>query len=163
MPELPIGTVTFLFTDVEGSTRLWESIPQRCGLPSPATTSSSPERSRRTDGVVFQTGRRRRLCLPSSPRASDALAAALDAQRALHAEPWGDTGPLKVRMALHTGEASSSRTATTSARASTAAPASRDRARRAGAALGGDRGAGPRRPARGVEPARTSASSGSET
>ena len=36
-------------------------------------------------------------------RAGDALAAALAAQRALHAEAWGETGPLRVRMALHTG------------------------------------------------------------
>ncbi len=36
---------------------------------------------------------------------ADALAAALAAQRALHAEPWGATGPLRVRMALHTGAA----------------------------------------------------------
>ncbi len=38
-------------------------------------------------------------------RAHDALAAALDAQRRLQAEPWGEVGPLRVRMALHTGEA----------------------------------------------------------
>ena len=38
-------------------------------------------------------------------RAPDALAAALDAQRRLQAEPWGEIGPLRVRMALHTGAA----------------------------------------------------------
>ena len=41
----------------------------------------------------------------SSPVPADALAAALAAQRALHAEAWGETGPLRVRMALHTGAA----------------------------------------------------------
>ena len=36
-------------------------------------------------------------------RAPDAVAAALDAQRRLQAEPWGEIGPIRVRMAVHTG------------------------------------------------------------
>jgi hypothetical protein len=41
MAELPSGTITFLFTDIEGSTRLWESIPRPCERCSPVTTCSS--------------------------------------------------------------------------------------------------------------------------
>lgn len=37
MPDLPHGTITFLFTDIEGSTRLWQDLPRRWGKQSPAT------------------------------------------------------------------------------------------------------------------------------
>jgi hypothetical protein len=43
MLEPPTGTVTFLFTDIEGSTKLWEKTRRPCGQPSPATTRSSGE------------------------------------------------------------------------------------------------------------------------
>src|SRR5215218_11270991 len=52
-------------------------------------------------GVVFKTVGDA-VCA-AFPNAVDAVHAALAAQRALYAEPWGQTGPLRVRMALHTG------------------------------------------------------------
>jgi class 3 adenylate cyclase len=103
MAELPSGTVTFLFTDLEGSTRLWEEQPDamRDALARHDTilrTAVGSHRGHlvkmRGDGVhaAFTTPR-------------DAVGAAVAAQRALAAEPWGETGPLWVRMGIHTGEA----------------------------------------------------------
>lgn len=94
--------LTFLYTDIEGSTRLWEQYPD-----SMETTLSSHDRIMHEavgnhGGIVFRsTGDG--FCAAFS-NASSALAAALQAQLALQAEAWGDTGPLQVRMAIHTGE-----------------------------------------------------------
>ncbi len=102
MAELPSGTVTFLFTDLEGSTRLWEEHPTRCSRRWRATTRSSATRSRAHDGhVVKTTGDGFHAAFRT---AQDAIGAALDAQAALASEPWAATGPLLVRMGLHTGE-----------------------------------------------------------
>src|ERR671932_1056107 len=105
MSRLPTGTVTYLFTDVEGSTALWEQHPQAMG---PALT--------RHDELVEQVVERHggALVRPRGEgdsrfavfaRASDAVAAAAGVQRALHAEPWPTPSALRVRAALHTGEA----------------------------------------------------------
>jgi len=100
---MPSGTVTFLFTDLEGSTRLWEEFPEAmrgalarhdellrgaveelCGTPVKTTG----------DGLhaVFD-------------RADTAIGAAVLAQRRLGDEPWPETGQLRVRMAVHAGVA----------------------------------------------------------
>src|SRR5262249_38017129 len=102
---LPTGTVTFLFTDVEGSTRLWERHPaaMRAAL---AEHDALIEflTARRGGRVVGPRGEgASRFCV--FPRATDAVAAAAAIQRALHAEPWPPEAPLMVRLALHTGEA----------------------------------------------------------
>ena len=103
MAELPTGTVTFLFTDVEGSTKLWERYPEAM----PATMARHDEVLRgvmeSSGGFVFKTiGDAFCVAFPSAPHA---LEAALAAQRALIAEAWEKTGPLLTRMALHTGSA----------------------------------------------------------
>jgi predicted ATPase/class 3 adenylate cyclase len=103
MPDLPSGTVTFLFTDVEGSTRRWEQDPEAM-----RTTLARHDALLRTaieahGGCVFKTVGDE-FCAAFST-APDALAAALAGQRALTAETWGAGGPLLVRMALHTGDA----------------------------------------------------------
>ena len=104
MPDLPSGTVTFLFTDIEGSTALWERDQAGDGgrgraPPRPA----SMRRSQAHGGVHFKTvGDAVQAAFPTAP---DAVAAAVDGQRALLAEDWGESGPLRVRMALHAGEA----------------------------------------------------------
>ena len=70
---------------------------------SPATTRSSATRSSTHDGhVVKTTGDGVHAAFAA---AHDAVAAAIDAQRALAAEDWALPGPLRVRMGLHTGEA----------------------------------------------------------
>ena len=103
MADLPSGTVTFLFTDIEGSTALWER--------DRAAMASAVERHialleaaiRAHGGAHFKTiGDAVQAAFSAAPAA---VAAACDAQLALLAEDWGEIGPLRVRMALHAGEA----------------------------------------------------------
>ena len=103
MSALPTGTVTFLFTDIEGSTRLWQQHPEpmkQALLRHHALLQQSIESS---NGYVFQIVGDA-FCA-AFHTAAEGVAAALAAQRALAAEPWGETGPIRVRMALHTGTA----------------------------------------------------------
>ena len=104
MPELPSGTVTFLFTDVEGSTRLWAT--DRTGMEAAIGRQWAIIRDavESEGGALYKTvGDGTQSAFGSAPRA---LAAALAAQRALVHEPWpAPPGPLRVRMALHSGEA----------------------------------------------------------
>ena len=101
--ELPTGTVTFLFTDIEGSARLWDEHPEEMRTALARHEALLHEATAAHEGYVFKTVGDA-FCVAFG-RATDALAAALDGQRALQAEPWGAVGALKVRMALHTGEA----------------------------------------------------------
>src|SRR5437867_3127947 len=103
--HLPVGTVTFLLSDVEGSTRLWESDPE-------AMTAAIARHYELLDAAVALHGGVRPIeqgegdsVVGAFARASDALAAALDVQLALHTEPWPTGAPLRVRIALHTAEA----------------------------------------------------------
>jgi len=103
MSALPTGTVTFLFTDIEGSTRLWQQHPEpmkQALLRHHALLQQSIESF---SGYVFQIVGDA-FCA-AFHTASEGVAAALAAQRALAGEPWGETGPIRVRMALHTGTA----------------------------------------------------------
>lgn len=102
MPELPSGTVTFLFTDVEGSTRLLERHPQAYRAALGRHHTILREAVERNRGTIFETVGDAIYAAFSS--ATDAVGAALCAQQDLHGEPWGDLGQLKVRMGLHTGE-----------------------------------------------------------
>ena len=102
MPELPSGTVTFLFTDVEGSTRLLKRIGERYGeivVEHQRLLRSAFERHGGqeidTQGDSFFVAFR---------RARDAAAAAIDAQRALASHPWPVSAELRVRMGIHTAE-----------------------------------------------------------
>ena len=103
MPEAPRGTVTLLFTDVEGSTRLWEAQPAAMRAALARHDALLRQCIDDHDGHVFKTVGDA-FCA-AFHTASDALAAALDAQRALHREPWPEGARLRVRMALHTGAA----------------------------------------------------------
>jgi LuxR family transcriptional regulator, maltose regulon positive regulatory protein len=100
---LPTGTVTFLFTDIEGSSQLWEQYPQ--AMPAALARHDAIVRQAITAqrGVIFKTVGDGVYTVFT--RAGDALSAALAAQRGLDAEGWGETGPLRVRMALHSGVA----------------------------------------------------------
>ena len=102
MAELPSGTVTFLFTDLAGSTRLWEQYPEAMG-PALARHDEILRGAVAThDGhVVKSTGDGIHAVFAT---AHDALDAAIDAQAALVGESWDETEPLRVRMGLHTGE-----------------------------------------------------------
>ena len=103
MVDLPRGTVTFLFTDIEGSTTLWEH-----NRPAMAETVTRHidvlgQVIRAHGGVHFKTvGDALQAAFPTAPAA---LAAALAGQQAILAEAWPTGEPLRVRMALHAGEA----------------------------------------------------------
>jgi TolB-like protein/class 3 adenylate cyclase/Flp pilus assembly protein TadD len=101
MADRPTGTVTLLFTDIEGSTRLWEAhaAAMRAALARHDALLKACIEDH--EGYVFKTGGDA-FCA-AFHTAADALAAALDAQRALHREPWPEGAKLHVRMALHTG------------------------------------------------------------
>lgn len=101
--SLAAGDITFLFTDIEGSTALWEQHPgsMRDALHSHDTLLRTIIEGQ--GGHVFKSlGDAFFAAFASAP---DAVRAALDAQRALAAQEWGLPSRLKVRMALSTGEA----------------------------------------------------------
>ncbi len=117
MPDLPRGTVAFLFTDIEGSTRLWERYAAAMRRALERHNALLDEAIVAHGGVHFKTiGDAYQVAFPEAP---SAVAAAVAAQRALAAEPWPETGPLRVRMAIHVGEA----TPTDSSRPDYRAPA----------------------------------------
>src|SRR5918912_2957553 len=102
MPELPAGTVTLLFTDIDGSTRLL----QRTGDAYPELLATHRELLRaafeRHGGrIVDAEGDAFFVAFAS---AHDAVGAAADAQRALAAHEWPDGNEIRVRIGLHTGE-----------------------------------------------------------
>lgn len=101
--SLPTGVVTFLFTDIEGSTRLFQQYPQEMPLALARHHALLNEAIAAHGGRVFQIIGDA-FCV-AFDQAGNALAAALAGQRALFAEPWGAIGPLRVRMGLHTGPA----------------------------------------------------------
>jgi predicted ATPase/DNA-binding SARP family transcriptional activator len=101
--DLPTGTVTFLFTDIESSTRLWDEHHE-----------AMEDALVRHDAILRDTiGSHRGRVVKSMGDGmvavfgdvGDAVGAAVAAQRTLSEEPWSVTGPLRVRMGLHTGEA----------------------------------------------------------
>lgn len=100
---LPSGTVTFLFSDIEGSTLRWER--HRASMEAAVERHDRVLRTTITEngGAVFKTVGDA-FCAAFS-RAQDAIAAALAAQNALAAEDFGAVGGLGVRMAAHTGTA----------------------------------------------------------
>ncbi|MBX3314925.1 MAG: DUF4062 domain-containing protein [Actinobacteria bacterium] len=102
MEEFPTGTVTFLFTDVEGSTRLWEAHRAAMGAALGRHDAILHTAIADAGGRVFATGGDG-VCAAFAS-AGDAVAAAIAAQRELAAEPWPDDVTLRVRMGLHTGE-----------------------------------------------------------
>src|SRR5215216_4406669 len=102
-PELASQTLAFLFTDIEGSTRLWEQHrqPMKEALERHDAILRKAVKSSRGQ-VVKSTGDGLMAVFGS---AADGVSACLKAQHGLAHEPWDETGALRVRMALHTGEA----------------------------------------------------------
>ncbi len=106
MDELPVGTVTLLFTDIEGSTRLLQQLGDRY-----ADVLAQHDRLLRAavdahGGRVVDT--QGDAFFVAFGRAVDAVTAAVAAQRALAAHRWPDDAEPWVRMGLHTGEPTSS-------------------------------------------------------
>jgi predicted ATPase/class 3 adenylate cyclase/uncharacterized protein HemY len=103
LPQLPSGTVTFLFTDIEGSTVRWEEQPANMQVAVGRHDALLNAAFKTYNGYVFKTIGDA-FCVTFA-RVADALAAAVEVQRALHKEQWPVVGGIKVRMALHTGVA----------------------------------------------------------
>ena len=103
MPSLPTGTVTFLFTDIEGSTTLLQRLGDR-------RYGEVLEEHQRLLRDAFAKGNGQEIdtqgdaFLVAFSRARDAVATAVVAQQALIKHPWPDGASLQVRMGLHTGE-----------------------------------------------------------
>ena len=100
--ELPIGTVTFLFTDIEGSTLLLAQLgddyanlltDQRTILREVFTRHEGQEVDTQGDAFFY-----------SFPRATEAVSAAVEAQQAIYSHDWPEGVDVRIRMGLHTGE-----------------------------------------------------------
>ena len=102
MPELPHGTVTLLFTDVEGSTRLARLLGVRYDESLAAHRSLLREAFAAHGGVEVDT--QGDAFFFAFERAREAVGAAAAAQRALAAHDWPQGEPVRVRMGVHTGE-----------------------------------------------------------
>jgi len=100
--SLPVGTVTFLFTDIVGSTTLWET--QREAMHIALARHDTLLRrciEQHRGHVVKTTGDGFHAAFVNAP---DAIEAAIAAQKALHVERWPEAA-IRVRMAVHTGTA----------------------------------------------------------
>jgi class 3 adenylate cyclase len=104
MADLPTGTITLLFTDIEGSTRLLQELGDAYGdvvrdhrllLREQLGAKGGSEVDTQGDAFFY-----------SFPRAKDAVAGAVAAQRALTEHTWPGSAEVRVRMGLHTGEPS---------------------------------------------------------
>ncbi len=103
MSHLPTGTVTFLFTDIEGSTRLLQQLGDR----DYANALAEHRRLLRDvfhEGGGYEVDAHGDAFFVSFSRAKDAILSAIAAQRAVAASPWPEGAAVRVRMGLHTGE-----------------------------------------------------------
>jgi predicted ATPase/class 3 adenylate cyclase len=99
--HIPTGTVTLLFTDIEGSTRLWEAEPEPMAQALRRHDEILRAAIEQAGGYVFKTvGDAFHAAFDT---VQPAATAALAAQRTLGAEPWPTSRPIRVRMGLHTG------------------------------------------------------------
>jgi predicted ATPase/class 3 adenylate cyclase len=102
--QLPEGTVTFLLTDIEGSTSRWEADPAAMRAAMARHDSIIEEQVGSRRGRQVEAGREGDSVLAVFSRAADAASAAMAIQSAFAAEPWPDGLGLGLRIALHTGE-----------------------------------------------------------
>ena len=103
--SLPTGTVTFLLSDVEGSTRRWEQAPDAMAVAVARHYELLDEAIVAHGGVRPVEQGEGDSVVGAFSRASDAVAAAVAAQQAFAAERWPEGAELRVRIAVHTGEA----------------------------------------------------------
>ncbi|MEO6457829.1 MAG: adenylate/guanylate cyclase domain-containing protein, partial [Chloroflexia bacterium] len=102
MPVMPTGTVSFPFTDIEGSTKRWEAHPQQMQAALQRHDAILRSSIEEHSGYVFKTMGDAFCAAFSAPH--HALIAAIASQYALNQEQWPEEiGVVKVRMALHTG------------------------------------------------------------
>ena len=103
--DLPTGVVTFLLTDIEGSTSLWEAQPDAMADALARHDQFIGEVVDRADGRLIKSQGEGDATLSVFPRASDAVLAALHIRTGILAEPWPAGLGLRVRVAVHSGEA----------------------------------------------------------
>ncbi len=103
MPELPHGVVTFLFTDVEGSTRLWQDAPDVMAQALRLHDGVIEEAARSNNGVHIGARGEGDSHFVVFSVASDAIAAATAIQSQLAEVSWDTPRPIKVRASIHTG------------------------------------------------------------
>src|SRR5947208_2826031 len=104
MAMRPVGTVTFLFTDMEGSTRAWEAHPKETRVAlqrHDEIVAKAIEANRGT--IILERGEGDSV-FAVFERASDAVAAACELQLALGKEEWPSEMPLRVSVGIHTGQ-----------------------------------------------------------
>jgi class 3 adenylate cyclase len=103
--DLPAGTVTFLLTDIEGSTRLWETVPEAMEVALERHNRLLTGVIEEHGGVVVTSRGEGDSMFAVFPSAVAAVEAAGGCQLGLAGEPWPAGAALWVRMGLHTGEA----------------------------------------------------------
>src|SRR5438552_12909201 len=99
--SLPTGIVTFLFTDIEGSTRLWEEYAEAMRMALARHDALLRQAIGQHRGYIFKTGGD--AFYAAFGTAPEGVAAALTAQQALATEAWPGRAIIRVRMGLHTG------------------------------------------------------------
>jgi adenylate cyclase len=104
-PPLPAGTVTFLFTDIEGSTRLWEAQPAAMQVALARHDELLSHAIESCHGRVFKTAGDAFCAV--FVNAHEAVTAAVEAQRSLRTDVGPASVPIRVRIALHSGDAQS--------------------------------------------------------
>ena len=102
---MPAGTVTFLLTDIEGSTRLWETVPDAMEVALERHNRLVSEVIGGHGGLVVTSRGEGDSFFAAFPSAVAAVEAAGACQLALNGEAWPAGAALRVRMGLHTGEA----------------------------------------------------------
>src|SRR5438045_8039675 len=105
MHNPPTVTVTFLFTDIEGSTVLWEQHPEQARTAMARHDEIVEDVVGRHDGMLVRPRGEGDSRFAVFRRATDAVAGAAALQQAFYTEEWTTPAPLRVRIALHTGEA----------------------------------------------------------
>jgi predicted ATPase/class 3 adenylate cyclase len=106
MSDLPSGTVTFLYTDIEGSTPMWDRNPQAMQVSLERHNAILKRAIEAHDGKIFKVIGDAFQAAFVAP--VGAVKAAVAAQRALAQEEWAESGPIRVRMGIHAGPAEAS-------------------------------------------------------
>ena len=103
--NLPTGTVTFLFTDIEGSTQLWERYTETMRFAFTRHDELAASLIHKYEGRLVKSQGEGDSLFAVFARATDAVSCACTLQQIYLSETWPMKPPVKVRMALHTGEA----------------------------------------------------------
>ncbi len=101
----PSGIVSFLLTDVEGSTRSWDRAPRSMASALTRHDELIREIMDEHDGVLLKSRGEGDSTFSVFQRATDAVAAAFEVQQRFATEPWPEETPVQIRVAVHTGEA----------------------------------------------------------